>query len=117
MSSYNVLVPNFEFPVPTLTPEALLRPPFQAGSDTNGSPLGICRAYYKNSEQVGKVLSNDNCNFGFGGGEVSLLLGESEALLFPEQPSYVLPEGAVKPNEPAGCHAGRAPARCRRFGE
>jgi hypothetical protein len=75
VSSYNVLVPKFE------TPEFLPQP-FNGGEDTNGSPLGICRTSYQNSEQVGKYLSNGNCNFGFGGTEISVSPGESQALLF-----------------------------------
>jgi hypothetical protein len=64
--SYNVLVPKLT---------SLSLAPFQAGTDANGSALGICSASYQNSQQVGKYLSGGNCNFGFGGGEVSLSSG------------------------------------------
>jgi|CZKU01.1.fsa_nt_gi hypothetical protein len=66
VSSYNVLVPFFKAAPGTI---------FQAGLDTNGSPLGICHASYQNSQQVGKYLSYGACNFGFGGHEVSLNSG------------------------------------------
>jgi hypothetical protein len=64
-SSYNVLLPGFKTTGTT----------FAAGTDSNGTTLGICQASYDNSEQVGKLLSNGNCNFGFDFGEVSLSSG------------------------------------------
>ena len=81
VSSYSVLVPNFEHPS-----RFLAGFPFHAGTDTNGSALGICRAGYESSEQVGKYLSNGDCDFGFGGEAVSIAPGQSEALLFATSP-------------------------------
>jgi hypothetical protein len=67
VSTYNVLVPNFKYPVGTV---------FQAGTDSSGNTLGICKASYQNSTQVGKYLvSTKRCNFGYGNAEVSLSSG------------------------------------------
>ena len=67
VSTYNVLVPNFKSPPGTV---------FKAGTDSNGSTLGICHASYSSSVQVGKYLNSGRCNFGFGGStEVSLSSG------------------------------------------
>lgn len=64
-SSYSVLMPDFKTTGTN----------FAAGTDSNGTTLGICRASYDNSQQAGKLLSNGNCDFGFNGGEVSLSSG------------------------------------------
>jgi hypothetical protein len=62
MLNYNVLVPQFK------TPGTV----YQAGTDSDGSPLGICRGSYSSSdssssEQVGKYLTDGTCSFGVGG--------------------------------------------------
>ena len=62
ISNYNVLIPRFE----TSGTE------FVAGTDSNGTNLGICQASYQGSEQVGKLLSGGACNFFFGSQEISL---------------------------------------------
>ena len=61
ISNYYVLIPRFE----TSGTE------FVAGTDSNGTNLGICQASYEGSEQVGKLLSNGACNVPFGGQEIS----------------------------------------------
>jgi|GEM_PF-2092164 len=63
MTSYNVLVPNFQTAGAT----------WAAGTDGDGSTLGICRASDENnSVQVGKLLASGACDYGFGGQEVSV---------------------------------------------
>jgi hypothetical protein len=69
VSNYNVLVPSFKAPPPASM--------FQAGWESNGTTLGVCRANYQNSMQVGKYLttSGTSCNFGFGTNEIRLTSG------------------------------------------
>jgi hypothetical protein len=59
------LIPNFKAPGTI----------FQAGTDTNGTVLGVCHGSYQSTEQVGKYLSSGACNFGYGGSEISLTSG------------------------------------------
>jgi hypothetical protein len=66
VSSYTVLVPQFAsatsgYPSGAYTP----------GTDSNGSPLGICTESYDSATQVGKALEGGNCHFGYGGSETS----------------------------------------------
>jgi hypothetical protein len=66
VSSYNVLIPTFK------TPGTV----FQAGNEANGSSLGVCRASYASTTQVGKYLtSSSRCNFPYGGSEISMTSG------------------------------------------
>lgn len=64
VSDYSVLAENVDPPPPGRI--------FPAGNESDGTVLGICRAHYQNSWQVGKYVSNGACNFGFGGAEVSV---------------------------------------------
>jgi hypothetical protein len=64
VSSYSVLVPNFKSPPGTI---------FNAGTDSDGYQLGICRASYQNSMQVGRYRTRtQTCNFGYANNEVVL---------------------------------------------
>jgi hypothetical protein len=45
--------------------------PYQAGTDTDGRPLGVCASSFNTSTQVGKLLGPTSaCSFGYGGSEV-----------------------------------------------
>ncbi len=66
LSPYNVLVPVFKTSPSTI---------FVAGKEANGANLGVCRASYQNSTQVGKYLTSGACDFGVGGREISLTSG------------------------------------------
>jgi hypothetical protein len=65
VSNYNVLIPQFK------TPGTI----FQAGTDVDGHPIGICQALAENGVQVGKYLAGNTCNFGYSGSEVVLTGG------------------------------------------
>jgi hypothetical protein len=69
VSNYNVLIPSFKAPPPASM--------FQAGWESDGTALGVCRASYQNSTQVGKYLttSGTSCNFAFGTSEIRLTSG------------------------------------------
>jgi hypothetical protein len=68
VSNYQVLVPKFL--------AASLLSNFVAAHEADGASLGVCKASYGGGVQVGKFLIAQNrCNFGFGGGEVSLTSG------------------------------------------
>jgi len=67
VTSYTVLLAQFK------TPGTI----FQAGYESNGDVLGVCRLQSGN-EQVGKYLSYTSpgaCNYGYGGQEVSVTSG------------------------------------------
>ncbi len=68
VSNYQVLVPSFKNPPGTI---------FNAGFDTDGKELGICKAYYQYesqvSTQVGRYRTEtQTCNFGYSGSEVAV---------------------------------------------
>jgi hypothetical protein len=66
LANYAVLLPNFTSSGST---------PFNAGTDADGTALGVCNANYGNGLQVGKLLARGACNFGFASKEVSLTSG------------------------------------------
>jgi hypothetical protein len=61
VTSFNVLFAQFKSSPGTIV---------DAGYESNGSVLGVCRLQGANA-QVGKYLSSGACNFGYGGQEVS----------------------------------------------
>lgn len=61
---YNVLTAGFRDP-------SRGSPVYQGGNESDGTPLGICEASFGHDLQPGKVVSNGNCNFGYGGTEMS----------------------------------------------
>ena len=71
VTQYYVVVPDFQVKSSN---------PYGAGVDTDGTPLGICKAGYFGSVQVGKLSASGTCSFGFGARNISVTTSQALAL-------------------------------------
>jgi hypothetical protein len=81
-AEYTVSSPDFEVLVPSFDAPVVASNPYVAGTDANGSPLGVCSVPYGGGTQVGKFMSSGVCDFGYGGKEVAPSAGFSVLATF-----------------------------------